>query len=59
MTPLEIFLVAALTGLGAFTGILVKAIFAHYENDLAWARKTAERGAVVAEKAVSVAEKVL
>lgn len=57
MEPTTVFLIAALTGLGTFCGWLVKWAFAHLESDLAYSRKTSERGTATAEKAVTVAER--
>lgn len=56
MDQFVLFLIAALTGLGGFTGLLVKRYLDHLESDLAYARKTAHRGTETAEKAVKVAE---
>lgn len=57
MEQFSLFLIAALTGLGGFTGLLVKRYLDHLESDLAYSRKTAQRGTETAEKAVHVAEK--
>lgn len=56
MTEFSLFLIAALTGLGGFTGLLVKRYIDHLESDLAYSRKTAQRGTETAEKAAGVAE---
>lgn len=56
MTPLEAFLIAAVTGLGAFTAFLVRWQMAHLESDLAYSRKSNERGTSLAEKGATLAE---
>ncbi len=56
MDQFSLFLIAALTGLGGFTGLLVKRYLDHLESDLAYSRRTAHRGTETAEKAAKVAE---
>lgn len=43
----------AIVGLAAFCGWLIKWALAHLESDLAYTRKTAQRGTEIAEKAVA------
>jgi hypothetical protein len=56
VTPLEIFLITALTALGGFTAWITRRYISHLESDLFRSRKTAHRGTEIAEKAVTVAE---
>lgn len=44
---------AAIAGLAAFCGWLVRWALAHLESDLAYTRRTAQRGTEIAEKAVT------
>lgn len=53
MDQFSLFLIAALTGVGAFAGWLVRWAFAHLESDLAYTRSTAQRGTETAEKAAA------
>lgn len=57
LDPFVLWMTVALAGLAGFTGYMVKWALQHLESDLAWARKTAQRGADVAEKAIDVAGK--
>jgi hypothetical protein len=59
LTPLEVFLVAALTGVGGYSAWVTKQYIAHLLSDLDYSRKGHERGTVTAERATKVAEKVV
>lgn len=59
MDPFVLWLTVALAGIAGFAGWLVKWIIGHLESDLAYSRRTAQRGTETAEKAAHVAEKVL
>lgn len=56
MDPL-VWLTGAIAALAGFTLWLVKWALAHLESDLAYSRKSAERGTALAEKGAAVAEK--
>ena len=51
MDPFVAWLTIAVGGLGGFTAFLVRWIIRHLESDLAYSRRTAQRGAAVAEEA--------
>lgn len=53
MDQFSLFLIAALTGVGAFAGWLVRWAFAHLESDLEYTRKTALRGTETSERAAT------
>lgn len=56
MDPFVLWLTVALAGMGTFAGWLVKWIIAHLESDLAYTRRSADRGAGLAEKGATAAE---
>ncbi len=57
MTPLEAFLIAALTGLGAYAAWVTKAYIAHLLSDIASLTQSAKRGTEQAEKGAELAER--
>jgi hypothetical protein len=59
LSPSEVFLIAALTGLGAYAAWVTKAYIAHLLADIAGLNQAAHRGTAQAEKAVDRAEQSL
>ena len=56
MSPLEAFLIAALTGLGAYSAWVTKQYIAHLLSDIDGLSKSAHRGTAQAEKATDALE---
>lgn len=58
MSPLEAFLIAALTGVGSFAAWMTKRYIAHLETENTKLSEQAHRGTELAEKGADVAERV-
>lgn len=56
MTPLEVFLIAALTGISGYAGWVTKQYIAHLLSDIVDERKSNELSLALAEKGADAAE---
>lgn len=56
MDPVVAFLIAAVSGLGAYAGWVTRAYISHLLSDLAYSRKSAHRGTELAERGTRIAE---
>lgn len=52
MDPVVAFLIAAVTGVSAYAGWVTRQYIGHLLSDLAYSRKTSQRGTELAEKAI-------